>query len=257
MTKARDISASRLGRALVFLVFSFFINWLIESGKLSRIVHPRMHLWIAAAGVVFLVLAFAQTLSLAKKPVKDDSLTFFIPLVFVMVVAYLFVEGDAASPGRLQMGDESLATQGTAIAQRDASADKAATEPLPAWIRLDNDQYWTLYNRLYDHPDNVVGRRITVRGFIYRKKDFPPHTALVSRNLIWCCSADMAVIGFLVEDPAFDRIPDSGWVEATGKLATADVDVDGSGNTSRIPLVISESLKPVNRGSDSETIFPY
>ncbi len=102
MTKVREISASRVARSAIFLLASFFISWLAENGKLPKIVNPRMNLWIQGAGVLFLVLAFAQMLKISDKPKRADPLSFFVPIAYVLAIVFIFVQSDAFSSGTLR-----------------------------------------------------------------------------------------------------------------------------------------------------------
>ena len=251
-----EISLSRALRAITYMSISFFFVWLINTGKLNHIVHPRMNPWIIAAGLLFLVMAFSETLHLSVRPHRDDPPSHFYPFAFVLIVAYIFVQAASLHPGSFQPAGESLDIQSAAIAQRGRIADAATLGPLPSWIQPTDDSYWPLYNRLYDHPEAAIGKRITVQGFVYKKKGFPPGSALIGRNLMWCCSADMAVIGYLAHSPTLGLISDSSWVEVTGTLRSILFDPDGSGKASDLPFIEVESIKPVER-SASTTIFPY
>ena len=63
---------------------------------------------------------------------------------------------------------------------------------------FDDDRYYTLYNRVYDSPLEAKGRKIVLRGFVDRPSGTTTaNVVLIARNMMWCCSADMAEIGFL------------------------------------------------------------
>jgi len=126
MTSRREISGSRLARSLTFLTISFFISWLAGNGKLAKIVHPRMNLWIEGAGVLFLVLAFAQMLSLSKKPRHSDPLSFFIPIAYVLAITFIFVQSNTFSTSRFDQGDDSVAVENAIFSKRDKIAAQAS-----------------------------------------------------------------------------------------------------------------------------------
>lgn len=249
-----DITPTRAARILVFMSVSFFYIWLINTGRLEYIVHPRMEVWIIAAGLLFLVLAFHQTLMLSEAPRRADPVSHFIPLLLVFLVAYLYVTKESFQPEPLQDAAQSLALNTVMAHARDV--EKAANEPLPARIVLDDSTYWTLYNRLYDNPKAARGKEILVQGFLYRKKGLPSGSALVARDLMYCCSADMSMIGFLVEGSGLPSIPDGTWVAADGTLGSVAYDISGTGKAIPVPLVHLASVKQVKRNS-SQIIYPY
>ncbi len=257
MTKVRDLSASRVARSAIFLILAFFISWLAQNDELSKIVHPRMNPWIEGAGVLFLILSFAQLLRVSERPRRPDPLSFFIPIAYVLAIVFIFVRSPAFSSGQFDSGTDSLAVQSAIISKRDQAATRASMGPLPATIAFDDDRYWSLYNRLYDDPAAAVGHRVVIQGFLRRASQFPPGTALIARNLMWCCSADMAQIGLIVSDSAVDGLKESQWVEASGRLEKTEFDMNGQGKKNLIPVVVVDSLKPVDKGATSGIIFPY
>jgi putative membrane protein len=257
MTDQRRISASRVARCLVFLALSFFISWLAETGQLGRIVHPRMHPWIVVSGLFFLVLAIAQLPRLTDRPRRPEGPGFFVPFFFVLAIAWLYLQGGAAPRGPLDTVGDSQALKGSILASRDKAASEAATAPLPPTLVFDDERYWPYYNRLYDDPEAAAGRAVVIQGFIYRQGNLPAGTAIVGRNLMWCCSADMAVIGLIVQDGAMGRLPESTWVEVSGRLGATEFDMKGDGNRVPVPLIMADSVRAVNKGSTSGIIFPY
>ena len=129
--------------------------------------------------------------------------------------------------------------------------------PLPD-IAFDDDRYWTLYNRLYDDPAAADGPSGRHPGLLAPGERFSPDTALIGRNLMWCCSADMAQIGLVARGPRWSMdLKESEWVEASGRLATTEFDMNGRGKKTLIPLIVLDSLKPVDKGATSGIIFPF
>jgi uncharacterized repeat protein (TIGR03943 family) len=255
--KARGISPSRVARVATLLSFSFFVSWLAQKGKLSAIVHPRMNPWIELSGVICLALAFFQLLRLDRRPRRSDPSTFFVPITFVMAMTFVFVRSGTLAAGRFSAGDDSLAAANATILRRDNAASSASKGPLPKTIVFDDDRYWTLYNRLYDSPPEARGHKIVVQGFIDRPAGSPGNVAIVGRNMMWCCSADMAVIGFLARGAEVGGLKESEWVEASGTLDEIDYDINGDGKAKKVPFIELDSVKRVDKGSTSGVIFPF
>ncbi len=123
-------------------------------------------------------------------------------------------------------------------------------------IVFNDDSYWALYNKLYDNPGDMSGKRIKIQGFVYRQKNFPLETILVARNLMWCCSADMAVIGLAATGAELSALASDTWVEVSGRLGVAELDLVGERRISKVPIIHIESVRRVDRTA-SMTIFPY
>ena len=253
----REASASRLARVVALLAYSLFVSWLAQGGKLSLIVHPRMNAWIELSGLLCLALAFVQIFKVYDRPRRPDPAGFFVPLAFTIAMTFVFVDSGALAAGPFSEGDASLAAESALIAKRDSGAAAAETGALPRTIVFDDDRYWPLYNRLYDSPYQAAGRKIVVQGFLSRPPTRDGDLAIVARNLMWCCSADMAEIGFLVRGEGLRRLKDSDWVEASGTLSVIDYDIAGDGKPKTIPVIDLDRISPVEKGSSSKIIVPF
>jgi uncharacterized repeat protein (TIGR03943 family) len=256
--RARDVSASRIARAATLLAYSFFVSWLLQNGKISQIVHPRMSPWIELSGLLCLGLAFFQALRLDRPPRHADPPNFFVPIAFVIAMALVYVQAGPKAAGRFSGGDDSLVLESAIVSKRDRAAADASKAPLPRTLVFDDDRFYSLYNRVYDSPGEARGRRIVLRGFVDRpggtKSD---NVVLVARNLMWCCSADMAEIGFLARGPGVAGLKDGDWVQAMGTLDLIDWDMDGDGKPETVPFIEAEPIEKVDKGSTLSVVFPY
>ena len=127
---------------------------------------------------------------------------------------------------------EAPATQplGAASAGRAAASgsrsDAAAVQQLLAVsdpIAIDSSDFTHRTNLIWDAPQAFAGRRIRVKGFVYRRDDWPADTFVVARMSIWCCAADAAVVGFVARVPEPGSAPVSGqWIEVEAELRTRE-----------------------------------
>jgi putative membrane protein len=255
MTRSYSISIGRFLRGFIFMGFSFFVTWLVNEGKLGMIVHPRMHPWIVASGLLSLALSASEMLRLETRPRRPDSASFYCPMIAVVAVVYIYAQTGGATPRDFSPQPELTAFQDS-IKKRDEAFEEAQNKPLAGHIVFDDDHYWPLYNRLYDDPKAAEGKVVTIQGFVYRQAGLPPGAIIVARNLMWCCSADMSVIGLAASGPGTGEFPEDAWVEATGTLAYSEIRKDGDEKASLVPVIMLQSVRKVER-LQSTTIFPY
>ena len=218
--------------------------WLILSGKLGKILHPRMIPWIIAASVLFLALAVSDARKIRVKPAAGSRVMQLLPLIFAVAVVALDAGSDQQPAGRMDNSPRYVEP-----AKLESAAD------LPARISFSDDDYWKVLNILYDDPKGAQGKTLTVQGFVYRDKSLPSGGVIVGRNLMWCCSADLAVVGFLAEGANLASFKNDAWVEVTGTLAVADFDITGGGKPAPSPVIAITSIKEVPKGP-STTIYP-
>jgi uncharacterized repeat protein (TIGR03943 family) len=254
MTMAKSVSIGRFLRCAIMLAFSCVVAWVSGAGKLGSIVHPRSQPWVIAAGLLALALGFAELLRLDREPAAPDSFSIYYAPVFALALVCIYAGSSGLAPGSYNPAPELSAIQ-SAIAKKDKRIDAAETGPLPARIEFDDDSYWATYNRLYDDPAAAEGKAVTIQGFVCRRSDFPAGTILVARNLMWCCSADMSIVGLVATGPGLGALAEDEWVEAKGRLSSVVLDVSGEGKATRAPCIRLESIVPVERRA-STTIFP-
>jgi uncharacterized repeat protein (TIGR03943 family) len=256
--RVKNISPSRVARILTLLVYSFFVSWLLQHGKLSQIVHPRMNPWIELSGLLCLALAFTQIFTIDHAPRHADPANFYIPIIFVIAMAFVYVQSGISVAGSVSSGDQSLALESAIFAKRDKVMADVSKGPLPENLVFDDDRYYTLYNRVYDAPAEAKGHKIVLRGFVDKPNGTATENALmIARNMMWCCSADMAEIGFLARGAGLTGFRKGDWVEARGTLNTIDWDMNGDGKQETVPFVEVERIEKVDKGSTSSVIFPF
>lgn len=245
-------------RMVIFFAYAVAYIGLVASGRLGKIIHPRMFPWIAGAGILFLVLGLHSATTGWKTVTRTDDISFFAPLALALALVMIFL-GTGVNPASRF---DSLVPFQTGIVpgrqggpRREKQAASPVQAPLPARITFTDETYWTMFNRVYDGVKTAAGKHIIVQGFLVRDRSFPPGVALVGRNLMWCCSADMAVIGFLVRSPDLARLQDSTWVEVSGSLSSIVFDISGSGKAVPVPLIQADAVRPAHR-TESEIIFP-
>jgi putative membrane protein len=243
MIGARSLSLERIIRAVLYLILGVACLGLVVSGKVSLFLHPRMSPWIAISGAVFLALCALETSRVRLSPHSPLPVLSYYALLLVIVVVTQFPFMGPVSPGRLDMPSVHYR-----VPEKPAVVQAAALNP-------GDDDYWQVYNLLYDTPGYYAGREITLAGFIFRDKHFPEHVALVGRNLMWCCSADMGLIGFMATGADLDSFPAGTWVEVRGVLDVISFDVTKDGKTKPVPLIKVGTIRLL-REHPSQNIFP-
>jgi uncharacterized repeat protein (TIGR03943 family) len=214
-----------------------------------------MHPWIIASGLLSLALSATEMLRLGVRPRSPDSASFYCPMIAAIAIVYLYAQAGSPPPAQASLNPEVAAFQDS-IRKRDEAFEEAQKGPLPRRIVFDDDHYWPLYNRLYDDPAAAAGKEVAIEGFVHRQAGLPAGTIIVARNLMWCCSADMNVIGLAASGLDTGALPEGAWVEASGTLACSKLQMAGEATPSLVPAIVLRSIRQVER-RQSTTIFPY
>lgn len=88
-------------------------------------------------------------------------------------------------------------------------------------IVLDDDHYFHGLETIYNYPGNFIGKKVAIKGFVYRTDDIKANQLFVLRFGIIHCIADAGVYGMLVDFPDnMANVKENTWIEVEGKLDT-------------------------------------
>lgn len=149
-------------------------------------------------------------------------------------------------------------TEETAAGETSAYADGSEENP---WyelngldeeaknITISDDDYYTWMYELSNYYEKYIGWTVEIKGFVYRSEDITPKCdfALV-RLAMWCCAADLAPMGFLINAENADQFQDNEWVTVKGTLGITE-----DGNSI---ILQAESIEPAQK-PEEEYIYPY
>ncbi|TWE08101.1 putative membrane protein [Neobacillus bataviensis] len=107
-------------------------------------------------------------------------------------------------------------------------------------IEMNDYVYAAYYDEIGMDVGKYKGKKIKLKGFVYKEKELSKNQLVISRFLITHCVADASIIGFLSEvskDPALEN---DTWIEAEGVLDVT------SYNGTELPLIKIIDWKIIN-----------
>lgn len=106
-------------------------------------------------------------------------------------------------------------------------------------INITDEPYVPMMNIIQDNLAKMIGKTITVKGFIYREKDFFQDQIVIARYGITCCVADASVFGMMAKGEV-SGLPKDKWIEVTGTLDQTKYD------GSYIPIINIQDYKIIS-----------
>ncbi|WP_018662315.1 TIGR03943 family putative permease subunit [Heyndrickxia acidiproducens] len=93
-------------------------------------------------------------------------------------------------------------------------------------ITLDDNHYFHGLETIYNYPGNFIGKKVTIKGFVYRTDDIKDNQLFVLRFGIIHCIADAGVYGMLVDFPDHmkNKLKENTWIQVSGTLSTTYYD---------------------------------
>ena len=113
-------------------------------------------------------------------------------------------------------------------------------------IVIDDKNYYSIMNKIYENINLYKGKKITVIGFVYKDNNFSNDEFVAARMMVSCCAADAEVIGFICKY--------SQSIKLTGVIEEYTLE-NVKGGRKSIPLIIVEKLANIEEPSN-QYIYP-
>lgn len=84
-------------------------------------------------------------------------------------------------------------------------------------INVTDDTYVPMVNIIQENLEKIIGKTITIKGFIYREKNFFQDQIVIARYGITCCVADASVYGMMAKGDV-SGLPKDKWIQVTGTI---------------------------------------
>lgn len=115
-------------------------------------------------------------------------------------------------------------------------------------IEMNDYVYAAFYDEIGMDVGKYKGKKIKLKGFVYKEKELSQNQLVLSRFLITHCVADASIIGFLTEFSEAPLLDKDTWIEAEGVLDVTNY------NGTELPLIKITNWKKVN---EPETPYLY
>ena len=196
---------------IIIASYAVLITAVLISNRISALFHPRNYPFFLSALFFLLLMLYRQCCNMAN-PDKHINLNyslliFLIPLISSFSV-FVFSRNNITSLVRSQ----------NSISPNSAAGKKDTGLTIPGKIIMTDDNYFEIYNEISSDLENLTGRKIEVSGYVFREKNYKKTELVVARDLMWCCAADIAVIGFYCEVENPDYFKKNDWVKVSGVL---------------------------------------
>ncbi|MGG4264728.1 TIGR03943 family putative permease subunit [Peribacillus simplex] len=91
-------------------------------------------------------------------------------------------------------------------------------------IEMNDYVYAAYYEEMSKDINKFKGRKIELKGFVYKEDGFAQNQLVISRFLISHCVADASIIGFLSEFPEASSLDMDTWIKANGVIEITTYD---------------------------------
>lgn len=214
----------------LYTALGISIIYLLITGQYKFYVAPRYELFLLLAGIAFLCGGIISILWSPTKQYKHNwrsIIPIIIPLVLLVVPPILApttvqVAGNTASTEDKNDFDFSQDDIGEVITINNAAKEPGISKSKKE-IVLNSDNYYRTIVALGSNPDQYVGYKIYMTGYVNRDDNtLKANEFTLSRMAMACCIADIAPIGLTMHKNDGDSFSNQKWVTVEGTVSTRD-----------------------------------
>jgi putative membrane protein len=228
---------------VILISFSYYFYKILYSGEIANFMHPKMIKYVYVGFMALGILAIYQFFNLIKDHDEHE-----IKYGYIMFLIPLFL-GFFVSPKGLNA--YAVKNRGISVFQKANTASAAKNVKnedeivvIGGEIVIDDKNYLQVMNKLYKEANKYKGKRIKVKGFVYKDTDFEKDNFVVARMVLSCCAADAEVVGFMCEYKEDNKLSKDEWVQITGILAEGYISVKKDEKVA-IPLIKVEKITSI------------
>ena len=282
------INLETLFKIVILVCFSALFVTLVVTNRISIYLHPRLIPFVIFAAMTFLLMAYSLVQDLKRKRRRfavAPYLIFLLPLILAVAAPPAAMSGATlqysgtnstgmtSGPGEAPAGPAAL-PQLPESAEDDAPASGAPQQESPQLqpnqeavdsktpfggtviltitdktLDIDDTNFVSWLGELDGDPGRFKGMHISYVGYVYKSDMFAANEFVAGRNLMWCCAADIQLIGCLCRYEGAAELTDGSWVRVDGTLDTA------VWQGSEIPLISELTVTPAEKPA-VEYVYP-
>jgi putative membrane protein len=241
-------------KTIILCGYIAFLSWLLATHDIRFYINPRYSYLTELTIHILLLLLIIQGSQIfyVKKKSEDSSLpikrnfTIYIPFVVSLVLASVLPSSslDAKLVSMKGFNTRIIAPENQSLPESTMLQLQQASD-----IQVTDQNYTYILSELTLHPNNYVGKKLTVIGFVYEDSSFPSFQLALVRYVIFCCSADATPYAFICQIPEEERFPTGTWLNVHGTVQLIQ------NQQKTLPLIFVDSATPIDE-PDQPYIYP-
>jgi len=169
---------------------------------------------------------------------------FMIPIILGLFVNPLGLSGEIAGKKKMSLFQDNIVKSNSSLNKQNATILKVSNEETLLEVTTSNFTHIT-EDIMYNNPNNYIGEKINITGFVYRDETTSKNEFVVGRIMIICCAADSEITGLLCKLDNANSFSSDQWVNLTGTIGKTTHKY--SGEIKEIPIINVEKIEPVEK----------
>ena len=87
-------------------------------------------------------------------------------------------------------------------------------------VVINDENYISTLNDMYEHIDNYVGRKIKVQGQIFKSENMKDNEIAIGKYYMYCCAVDMSLTGFMINKDDNFKLVENSWYDIEAVISS-------------------------------------
>ena len=201
-------------KLIILVTLSIIYIRFIVTGDLLKIMHPRLLPFVKFSIMLMIIVSISLLISIGKNRTKPAYLSsyklFILPL---LVVLFFDPSKDIVSTKTI---DSNYSNNNKETLLTDNVIDEDNSQYNNEVIVINDENYLSLRDKIFNDIDSCNNRKVQVIGFIYKDESIKENQFVIARYVMSCCASDMQITGFLCKDNK--QYNENSWYKITGTL---------------------------------------
>ena len=113
-------------------------------------------------------------------------------------------------------------------------------------VVINDENYISTLNDMYEHIDNYVGRKIKVQGQIFKSENMKDNEIAIGKYYMYCCAVDMSLTGFMINKDDNFKLVENSWYDIEAVISSHKYEM-GPGQIIDEPILKIINYKKIDK----------
>lgn len=234
---------------IIFITFDVLLCYLVKAGRIDNFINPKMSLYIKITIVVIFILALFQLTKIFTVITRNKFRVSYLMFFAVILIGFTTVPDNLNAEIAGNKGITIANSNEDSLARKNIKKDIIGDS-----ILFDDENYYENIFKLEGNVRQYIGKKVIIRGFVYKEENFKENEFVVARMMMSCCAADAQVIGLMCRWNNASQLNKEQWISVEGVLESTAYGSGGSDKGDIIPLIVVEKVESIEA---PENVYIY
>ena len=117
-------------------------------------------------------------------------------------------------------------------------------------VVINDENYISTLNDMYEHIDNYVGRKIKVQGQIFKSENMKDNEIAIGKYYMYCCAVDMSLTGFMINEDDNFKLVENSWYDIEAVISSHKYEM-GPGQIIDEPILKIINYKKIDKPANT------